>query len=340
MKALPDVAFGVSVLLPIFLRQIAARDIILLRRALESVLDQAYPGAVEVLLVDDGSAEPVEGFSDRLGAAANHIRWVRHPRNRGLVHALNSGLRHARQQFIARMDADDEWLPGKIEKQLALFAADDDLTIAGTGMERVTATGELIDQHIRPGDWSPLLHFMYDVGCPFPHGSVVARTAILRLLGGYPHDATFIHCEDFALWGTWLRFFKPAMVEEVLYRYTMGQGSVSGVYAEQQARASGIVHQRFRELQVAEKLPGALTELAEALGISLTDAGKFAYTMWHYGAAVLLPQIAIGPLAAILPDRNLIPASREKRVIDPTQILGLQNGMATDSASAFVACPI
>ena len=227
MKPYSSNELGVSVLLPVFLRQAAARDIFWLRRALESVHDQAYPGKVEVLIVDDGSAMPVEGFAAELGAAGSRVRWIRHHRNRGLVHALNSGLRHASHPLIARMDADDEWLPGKIVKQLKLFADDPDLTIAGTGMERVTPSGEAVDQHVRPADWKLLLRFMFDVGCPFPHGSVVARTAIYRLLGGYPHDAALAHCEDFALWGTWLRFFKPAMLEEVFYRYTMGEGSVS-----------------------------------------------------------------------------------------------------------------
>mgnify|MGYP002623480692 FL=1 len=300
---------GISVLLPVYFPMLSASAVGLLRRALESVQEQRYRGPLEIVLVDDGSPTAVESLSHELGAAAAPVRWVRLTRNSGIVAALNAGIAAARYELIARLDADDRWLPGKLERQVALFQADPDLSIVGTGMVRVTAEGGEIDQHIRPADWTRLLRFFVEGGCPFPHGSVVARRDVYRLLGGYPYDATFRHCEDYALWGTWLRFFKATMVEEVLYEYRVGSSSVSVRHAAQQAAASSVIRDRFAALDLSDVLPHALVAFARALGVPMLDAGRLAYMVWQNPAGGFgVPKEALAPLAAILPDRVLLPA--------------------------------
>jgi hypothetical protein len=294
---------GISVLLPIFFRHVSASDVALLRRALESVHAQAYEGPLEILAVDDGSPTPIESLAGEIGPAGRDVRWLRLTRNSGIVGALNAGLTAASHGLIARLDADDRWLPGKLTAQMALFDADPDLTITATGMLRVRPDGAEIDTHIRPGNWPGILNFFVEGGCPFPHGSVVARREVFQLLGGYPHDAALRHCEDYALWGTWLRFFKPGMVEKALYEYTVSDESVSSAHAAQQGRASQVVRQRFADLDLVGTLPAALVALASALGAPLGAAGQVAYRMWHHGRALALPEAALAPLAAVLPDR-------------------------------------
>lgn len=339
MNRISDRELAVSILLPIFLPHIGANDIFWLKRAIESVHDQAFPGDVEILILDDGSVVPVESFATEVGIAGINARWIRHNRNCGLVHALNSGLRHASYPLIATMGARDEWLPDKIAKQLALFA-DSDLTIAGSGMDQITPSGEVVYQHMQPAGWSSLLRFTCDIGCPFPHGSVIAKTAIYRLFGGYPHNAAYLHCEDFALWSIWLRFFKPAMLESVFchHRVTDTDAIGDARLQEQKARASGIIRQRFRSLQLSDSLPGSLQNLAAALGVPVIDAGKLAYAMWHYGIAVRLPQAAAGPLAGILPDRNVSQASPGVRIVDSARELGLTIRQTADTT--LVAYPV
>lgn len=315
---------SISVILPVYLRQPDDVQIQLLKRALESILDQRMSIDYEILLIDDGSPSPISGFSNILGVAAHHVNWVRIPVNRGLVNALNTGIVSSKHMLIARLDADDVWLPTKIDKQLALFEQDADLTIAATGMSMVGVDGTLIAEHVRPGDWNGILKFFVKVGCPFPHGSVVGRKDIYRLLGGYSHNANFSHCEDYALWGLWLRFFKPAMVEESLYSYTVSGTSVSAVHQEQQRDASRVVQLNFARGDLIDRLPRALETLAKCLNISLIEAGKLAYLLWHFKPRVTLPSAVVDALSVILFDREFLVVSANETDMHWSALLGLQ----------------
>ena len=142
----------VSALLPVYLRHATASVTAMLERALESVLTQQYPADFEVLVVDDGSPTPIAELLTGSRWFSPHVRIIRSERNNGLVHALNLGLRCARFEYIARIDADDCWRSGKLEKQLPYFANDSNLTIVGTGMRLVSENGELIEEIIRADD--------------------------------------------------------------------------------------------------------------------------------------------------------------------------------------------
>jgi glycosyltransferase involved in cell wall biosynthesis len=300
MKANP---LAISVILPVFFREIGTAQIAQLRQALQSIHSQKFPDVYEIILIDDGSIMPVKGLAQTLGLEnTKYTRFVRNYRNQGLVYSLNRGLSLAKFPWIARLDADDMWLEGKIEKQVELIRNDPDLTISATGMNLVTDSGEIIEKHIRPGHWGGILNFFVEVGCPFPHGSVLARREIYVLLGGYSHDPIYSHCEDYALWSNWLRFFKPAMVEEVLYNYTISQSSVSFQFANQQRKASALVNAKFRSLRLANQLEKALICLASLVGCTVLEAGIIAFKMWKFKQVILLPSGAIDPLKIILND--------------------------------------
>jgi glycosyltransferase involved in cell wall biosynthesis len=301
---------AITVLLPVLMRSRSEEKIRLLRDALESVADQRYEGQLRVLLIDDGSPEPIQALGPHLGAAANLVDWLRLDRNRGIVGALNAGIARAETPLLARLDADDTWCGGKIEAQVAQFVADPDLTISATGMERVDTAGNQIDVHVRPGDWTGILRFFVEGGCPFPHGSVLADRRVYQVLGGYPWSGAVRHCEDYALWGTWLRFFKPTMLEEPLYRYRVSDTSVSSEFADQQSAAAQLIRYRFERLELAEVLPRALPALAEALDSSLFEAGLLAYRAWRFGADFAVPDVAVAPMVALLPDRSLAGTER------------------------------
>jgi glycosyltransferase involved in cell wall biosynthesis len=89
-----------------------------LREALESVFAQTYR-SLDVVLVDDGSTDNTAAIA---ATYADRIHYV-HQHNLGPPAARNKGIRAARGEFIAFLDADDLWHPEKLERQLKRFQA-------------------------------------------------------------------------------------------------------------------------------------------------------------------------------------------------------------------------
>src|SRR5918994_3621037 len=81
-----------------------------LGEAIESVLSQSYPN-FEILVVDDGSTDDT---SEVAGRYPQQVRLIRQE-NRGLAGARNTGIGHARGEYLVFLDADDRLLPEALE---------------------------------------------------------------------------------------------------------------------------------------------------------------------------------------------------------------------------------
>jgi glycosyltransferase involved in cell wall biosynthesis len=91
-------------------------------RAIESALGQAF-APLEVIVVNDGSTDGTRAVVERFGA---DVRMVAQP-NGGAAAARNRALRESRGAFVAFLDADDEWLPGRVEAAVAPMIDDADV---------------------------------------------------------------------------------------------------------------------------------------------------------------------------------------------------------------------
>lgn len=100
---------SVSVIIPTY------NDILTVPRAISSALGQTV-SVKEVIVVDDDSKDDTEAtvksFED------GRVQYIKHDRNQGGSAARNTGLEYASGDYVAYLDADDEWLPRKLEKQL------------------------------------------------------------------------------------------------------------------------------------------------------------------------------------------------------------------------------
>jgi glycosyltransferase involved in cell wall biosynthesis len=95
-----------------------------LREAIESVLTQTL-AATEIIVVDDGSSDG----TPQIAKAYDSVRY-HHQEQSGAAVARNAGAKIASSQWIAFLDADDVWLPNKLERQAAACQADPDLKMA------------------------------------------------------------------------------------------------------------------------------------------------------------------------------------------------------------------
>lgn len=164
----------------------------MLSEAVVSVLSQA--GAdLELVVVDDGSTDDtpavLAGFADA------RLRVAR-TANRGVSAARNLGVSLARGRYVAFLDSDDTWLPGKLARQLA-YMADTGQTVSQT-QEIWMRGGRRVNPgraHLKPdGDFFRAALRLCLVS---PSSVLIERDYLLRL-GGF--DEGLAACEDYDLW--------------------------------------------------------------------------------------------------------------------------------------------
>lgn len=113
-----------------------------IRETMDCVIAQTYP-CWELLLVEDGSrdnsVEIIETYIRDSGE--ERIRLICQPENMGAAKARNRGLQEAKGRYIAYLDADDLWLPEKLEHELA-FIREKDAAFVFTGYEFADENGK------------------------------------------------------------------------------------------------------------------------------------------------------------------------------------------------------
>lgn len=162
-----------------------------LNRALESIDKQDYQD-IEVIVVDDGSARPVQITQEKYSFL---IKLIRQP-NQGLSSARNTGLVHSSGTIIKFLDADDTLLPGCISAQVANFYNGTEV-ISVIGFvehdEDTNATAKII-----PAFGDPLSALMMDNLAPI-HSYMFLKSA-LEKIGGFSTDSRVVNgCEDYDL---------------------------------------------------------------------------------------------------------------------------------------------
>tara|TARA_R110000850_G_scaffold80265_52_gene172676 strand:- start:3327 stop:4121 length:795 start_codon:yes stop_codon:yes gene_type:complete len=133
----------VSVIMPAF----NAGDTI--ARAIDSVLAQTHT-CWELWVVDDASRDATADYVAMRAQSDERINLLRLSHNSGSpAGPRNEAMACAKGRYIAFLDADDAWLPGKLDTQLAAMRQAD-VAISCTGAELVRESGELIDVRCPP----------------------------------------------------------------------------------------------------------------------------------------------------------------------------------------------
>ncbi|MCN0153597.1 glycosyltransferase family 2 protein [Salinispora arenicola] len=117
----------------------------LLRAAVRAILDQDYPGELEVVVVYDRS-EPDPTLTE-LSRPGRSVRITENGRTPGLAGARNTGTLAATSELIAFCDDDDEWLPGKLAAQVEALTTTPGAEFVSCGI-RVSYDGHTVDRSL------------------------------------------------------------------------------------------------------------------------------------------------------------------------------------------------
>jgi teichuronic acid biosynthesis glycosyltransferase TuaG len=190
-----------------------------LQASIASVLAQSH-AHVELLLIDDASTDATADIIAEAAARDPRVVPIRQPRNAGVAAARNAGLEAATGAYIAFLDSDDRWRPGKLRLQLDHLHATGAM-IGYTAYRRFDARGQTLSV-VRPPA---------DVG----YADMLKSNRIGHLTGLYDRaigDGRFerIGHEDYAFWLAMVRKAGRAHrvpTDEPLADYLVRDGSLS-----------------------------------------------------------------------------------------------------------------
>ncbi|MCA1910239.1 MAG: glycosyltransferase family 2 protein [Magnetospirillum sp.] len=268
-------------------------------RALASVAAQTRPPR-EVIVVDDGSSDETLATAGAMVGSMNGIslRLFRQA-NSGAGAARNRAVAESRTTWLAFLDADDEWLPEKLERSLAVTEADDLIMSSHNLVEVGRGPEKLVDSRARylanPDD---PYRTLFCRGFISSSTVLVRRDSVVRV-GGF--DATLRSAQDYELWLAVLaqagrRFVTFA---DPLLRYTIAESGITSRIDSKVTCSMAILH---RHMGVLKKLPGPVLSVlflrlliihVEAVRGHLSRGNRLAALR----QAAMLPLRALGLLA-------------------------------------------
>lgn len=238
--------------------------------ALDSILAEEFTD-FELIIVDDGSNDATPEIIARAAARDRRIVLLTNETNLGIPAASNRGLAIARAEFIARLDADDISLPGRLAREVAVLEAHPDVAMVSMNYESIDAHGTVLGQSDRahpPAIVEYLLNFSNAVG---GHSQVMFRRSVVEAVGGY--DESHAASLDYDLWARMFPYGRIVVLPQLGMRYRVHNENAT-------------TRDRKRQIEVGQRI--AKRSLSTWLGRTLSDEEVLALT---HSWSPLLPAI-------------------------------------------------
>jgi glycosyltransferase involved in cell wall biosynthesis len=218
-----------------------------LASSVESVLRQEEV-SVEFIIVDDGSTDTSPALIQQYAAQDNRLRVIRQE-NRGLTQALARGCRAARGIYIARQDADDASLPGRLGRQVSLLSSRSDVSLVGCWTRLIGPEEEELGTWTPPSDSQTATTSLRErdpnkfrsLG---GHGSAMFRRVDYVRCGGYRPE--FYYAQDLDLWLRLTEIGSLSLVPEILYTWRFTPASITGRSRAMQRRMTRLILEATR----------------------------------------------------------------------------------------------
>ncbi|MEA2690256.1 MAG: hypothetical protein QOD51_2863 [Candidatus Eremiobacteraeota bacterium] len=240
-------------------------------QTIETVLAQSFTD-YEFLILDDGSSDATPEVLRSYAERDSRIRLLAHD-NHGVGYTINRGLNEARGEYIAIIEADDLMLPGRLEKQVAFFAAHPDHVLVGGFLRIIDPDDAPIGLRKYPVSDAKLRSriVLYD---PFGHPSLMFRRADALACGGY--TSRFWTGEDYDFVLRLAKRGRIANIPEPLTAYRFHPNSIKSRHTiKQLGETLRIKRTAYAEYGYAETPLARLVNLLQSIMLRLP--GEFVY---------------------------------------------------------------
>ena len=259
-------------------------------RAVASALAQTLPPH-EVIVVDDGSTDETAEVVGRFG---DRVRLIRQT-NAGVAAARNHGVRLSSGDFVAFLDADDEWLPAKLERQAGRWAAEPELGLVHCGLQEVGPGGAKLRTCSEGAEgWVSEKMILFDrpVICGPGSTSLIPR-AVFDQVGGY--DERLPPTEDWDLSYRIACRYKVGFVPEVLVLCCI-HGSNGHMNVDRMSRGALLIYKKaFADArpEIRKLRRRAYGNLHVSLAGSYFVAGRVRECMRHAAIGLYLTPLNV-----------------------------------------------
>jgi glycosyltransferase involved in cell wall biosynthesis len=194
----------VSVIIPTYNREK------IIPKAIDSVFAQTYQD-FEIIVLDDGSQDSTKAAVESYGPQVHYF----YQNNKGIAGARNAGMHQAAGDYIAFLDSDDYWLPGKLERQMALFVEHPEYGMIACQCGSVQIDGTYRERN-RPGKSGWILYDLFNKNFIRTSSAVITRTC-LEKVGGF--DEALREGEEYDYWLRIAAEFAVGFINEPLTVY-------------------------------------------------------------------------------------------------------------------------
>lgn len=193
-----------------------------LHEAINSILNQTFKD-FKFLIINDGSTDSSKNII--LSCNDPRIRLLDNEKNMGLTRSLNKGLKVAKGEYIARMDADDISTPDRLEKQVTYMDTHREKALLGGGTMVINSEGNTITCWHYPTE-PGLLRWSLLFGNQFIHSTVMLRSTLLRA-HKLTYDCTLVYAQDYDLWQKISQFSSVVNLADVVIHRRKHQENIS-----------------------------------------------------------------------------------------------------------------